>query len=162
MEKKDRFWALVDQRADDECWPWLGKLTPEGYGQFGHLRSAHMYVWLYARGPLIYGLELDHTCNRRDCCNPAHLDQVTHAENMRRMAARRTHCVNGHPRGGDNAGPGKNPCRACSREAQARWRRAHPEEHRLMQQRKYQRAVQRKREARAKMATNGHINPVGD
>jgi hypothetical protein len=144
MEKQARFWANVDIGSEDECWPWLGRKDQAGYGLWGHLRSAHVYVWLYGRGPLVYGLEIDHTCNRRDCCNPAHYELVTHAENCARAAARRTHCPNGHPRGGENAGPGKNPCRTCNREAQARWRQAHPEEHRLAQRRKYQRTKLRR------------------
>lgn len=31
-----------------------------------------------------YGKELDHVCRVRACVNPAHLEPVTHIENVRR------------------------------------------------------------------------------
>jgi hypothetical protein len=40
-------------------------------------------------GPVPEGLELDHLCENPPCCNPAHLEPVTHAENNRRAAQAR-------------------------------------------------------------------------
>jgi hypothetical protein len=51
-------------------------------------------------GPIPDGLEIDHLCRVPSCCNPEHLEAVTHAENMRRGAAARgpvTQCKRGHP-----------------------------------------------------------------
>lgn len=41
-------------------------------------------------------MEIDHTCSNPPCVNPAHLEAVTHEENVRRAVERKTHCVNGH------------------------------------------------------------------
>ncbi len=30
----DRFWAKVDIRGPEECWPWTGSQIPGGYGLF--------------------------------------------------------------------------------------------------------------------------------
>ncbi|MBX7250223.1 MAG: HNH endonuclease [Caulobacteraceae bacterium] len=40
--------------------------------------------------PVPANLDVDHTCCNRACCNPAHLERVTHAENVRRAARRRS------------------------------------------------------------------------
>lgn len=45
--------------------------------------------WETVHGPVPDGLELDHLCRQRDCVNPAHLEPVTHAENMRRSSVAR-------------------------------------------------------------------------
>lgn len=29
----ERFWAKVDKRNPDECWPWLGAIYEDGYGR---------------------------------------------------------------------------------------------------------------------------------
>lgn len=85
----ERFWALVDRRGPDECWPWLGGKIDTGYGRFGHedgrVVPAHQVAYQLGHGqPVPAGLEPDHTCHRRDCQNPAHLEAVTHRENLRR------------------------------------------------------------------------------
>lgn len=87
-----RFWEKVEVRAPDECWPWRASVAGKGpYGQFylnGKVRKAHVVAWVAAHGPLAWGLELDHICELKVCCNPAHLDPVTHAVNVQRAARR--------------------------------------------------------------------------
>lgn len=90
-----RFWAKVDRRADDECWPWLGVILHIGYGQHGiggKRELAHRVAYELAVGPIPAGLQIDHVlargCIRRDCVNPAHLEPVTARENVRRRAKR--------------------------------------------------------------------------
>jgi len=68
------------------CWLWRGTLS-RGYGRVkvgGRDRGTHCVVYEMLIGPIPDGLELDHVCDRKNCVNPAHLDPVSHAENIRR------------------------------------------------------------------------------
>lgn len=81
----DRFWAKVS--ADPSgCWIWTaGKVR--GYGKWmvsGRHWRAHRYAWEALVGPIQAGLELDHLCRVIACVNPAHIEPVTHKENLRR------------------------------------------------------------------------------
>jgi HNH endonuclease len=137
-----RFWQKVDVHGPDECWPWTGgKIGSSGYGQFsvgprGNSvgSTAHRWAYEYAVGPIPAGLVLDHACHTDDptciegdacphraCCNPAHLEPVTQAENLRRKhnanAAKQV-CKNGHPFDAENTyfrHGGERLCRACAR-----------------------------------------------
>jgi hypothetical protein len=110
---------------------------PRQYGQYGQVghKAAHRVVYEALVGPVPEGLELDHLCKESRCVNPAHLEPVTHAENVRRgrgwggQNARKTHCPSGHPYEGDNLilqKRGGRLCRTCqneySREASRRRR----------------------------------------
>lgn len=92
-------WQKIDKR-DDGCWIWTGSLDREGYGRTrwrGRGYNAHRYVWLRLRGPHAEGLELDHLCRVRACCNPDHLEPVTHQVNIDRGSkATATTCPSGH------------------------------------------------------------------
>ena len=82
--------ALAD-RLDaprSRCIPAKGALDRDGYGRKGNT-SAHRQAWLDAGRKIPDGMELDHTCVTRSCVNLAHLELVTHPENMRRIRARR-------------------------------------------------------------------------
>ena len=82
------FWAKVDRRGPNECWPWLASASIGGrYGAAwweGRMRPAHRVAYELLVGPIPIGLELDHLCSRTVCVNPAHLEPVTHRENTRR------------------------------------------------------------------------------
>lgn len=88
-------------RYDDGCWIWTGAPS-NGYGvaAFGDRDfSVHFIVYRILVGPVPEGLELDHLCERRACCNPMHLEPVTCRENiLRGKGSRRhaTHCKHGH------------------------------------------------------------------
>lgn len=97
--RERRFWAQVDRRGDDECWPWTGHVQPNGYGTFGTTgtRLVHRIAYQYMIGPIPKGLVLDHLCHTRDprcedcdecphrrCANPSHLEPITPRENIAR------------------------------------------------------------------------------
>jgi hypothetical protein len=140
---------LVTPRPD--CQIWTGA-TDRGYGRIsvdGRVRRVHRVVWEMENGPIPDGLTVDHLCRVRACCNTAHMELVTGAENSRRAAPYRpelirlgakrrrveratlargrsdTHCRNGHEYAPENTyiGPnGYRRCRTCKRATKARWR----------------------------------------
>ena len=71
------------------CWIYNMSLSQQtGYGQY-HIQSgknttAHKYFYEKKYGKVPKGKELDHLCRVRACCNPDHLEVVSHAENGRR------------------------------------------------------------------------------
>lgn len=125
-----RFLSKVHERPDG-CWIWVGGRRSNGYADFsvgahGHVRA---HRWSYERwvGPIPDGLEIDHLCRVRACVNPDHLEPVTGAENNRRAPGcqPKARCKNGHPFDEENTyirkDRNKRECRACRREAWARW-----------------------------------------
>lgn len=97
------FWRHVDRCGPDDCWLWHGAHTGNGYGRFdtdGHY-LAHRFSYELHKGPIPYGLVIDHLCRVRNCVNPAHLEAVTQRENIIRgelgkEREKSTHCGNGH------------------------------------------------------------------
>ena len=86
-------------RSQEECWQWLGSLNRNGYGNCCHNGKgmpAYRFAYEFLVGPVPDGLELDHLCRNPPCVNPAHLEPVTHQENIRRHFATITHCPQGH------------------------------------------------------------------
>ena len=117
------------------CDLWPGATTRDGYGRH-RVQGRHVYVhveaWEAIHGPKPAGLELDHLCRVPPCRNVAHLELVTHRENVLRgenpaaWKARQTHCYRGHPLSGENLKidhHGHRQCRTCiQRRSRARSR----------------------------------------
>lgn len=71
----------------DGCWTLRGETTRLGYVRVwasNHRLLGHRYTYEALVGPVGDGLSLDHRCRVRACCNPEHLQPVTHAENCQR------------------------------------------------------------------------------
>jgi hypothetical protein len=96
VQLADRFWAKVDRRDPDECWPWLGGQDGHGYGAFwirvargrrnGRMEKAHRTAYFLTHGE--WPVEGMHSCDYGLCCNPAHIQNGTHAENLADMRAK--------------------------------------------------------------------------
>ena len=133
--EEERFWAKVDRRDDDECWPWLAGINQYGYGQYAHggnrKNGAHRYSYMLNRGPIPEGLQVNHVCHDRDldcpggvgclhrrCVNPSHLELATVKEQAVRASITntQTHCKRGHEFTPDNVyvyATGSRTCRRC-------------------------------------------------
>jgi hypothetical protein len=88
--KTERY-RVEDRGYTTPCHTWLLGKMGKGYGcewDPGRQRmaQAHIRAWESTHGPVPSGLELDHLCGNRDCVNEAHLEPVTHAENVQRGA----------------------------------------------------------------------------
>lgn len=89
---------------DSSCWVWGGTCNRNGYGEIkiGKTRYVHRVMYELLVGPISQGMQIDHLCRNRACCNPFHLEQVTQQENVMRgfspsaNGARQTHCNSGH------------------------------------------------------------------
>lgn len=118
------------------CWNWQGKANNSGYGQIGSGGRngrdvlTHRVAYEHVHGPIPLGLEVDHKCRNRLCCNPDHLEAVTRSENMLRgtspnFVTKRTGiCKRGHSIAGSNAllgRDGRTRCRECTNERKRRY-----------------------------------------
>lgn len=76
------------QFTETGCWQWTGSFAQNTgyvcYKEGGKTYPAHRYAYEWAVGPIPAWLVIDHLCSNRSCVNPAHLEPVTHQENLRR------------------------------------------------------------------------------
>lgn len=132
---------LSSIRVDENgCWRWQKYVKRNGYGQMGvpgqSSQYAHRVAYATFVGPIPEGLQIDHLCRVRDCCNPAHLEPVRGRTNVLRgvgfaaQHARVDKCPAGHLYDDENTyvrpiRDGRD-CRTCRREAarQSQARRA--------------------------------------
>ncbi len=136
-----RFWRHVDSSGGLlACWPWTAGMDRYGYGEHRQITAGKRRYWRAHRlafemtvGPIPDGLVIDHLCRNRSCCNPAHMEPVTPAENTRRgesgivLGTRlrsREACPNGHPyvEGSYRIRNGRwRVCVECARARRRRW-----------------------------------------
>lgn len=96
VRRRDVLEGLAQQSRLDVsgCWVWTGNLNDSGYGRInvaGRPMRAHRVSYRLFVGLIPDGLTLDHTCRRRACINPQHLEPVTMQENLRRGREARAH-----------------------------------------------------------------------
>lgn len=127
----DLAWLLERISIDHQtgCWEWIMCRSHDGYGKArrgGQYIYAHRAAYEMFFGPVPDDRQLDHLCRNRRCCNPRHMEPVSHRENGLRgvspwaQNARKTVCKHGHPLSDDNlriTKTGKRKCRACQRRA---------------------------------------------
>lgn len=72
------FWAKVEIKEDDQCWPWKGSTA--GGSQYGEMKfqgkgiRSHRLAWqFHHKVALDDGEHVLHKCDYKPCCNPKHL-----------------------------------------------------------------------------------------
>lgn len=91
LSEKDinRFWAKVQIRNPDECWPWLAGSTKFGHGVFSIKHKwvlAHRISFLIKNDYLPSkknGRLVMHDCEQASCQNPNHLLDGTNQQNQK-------------------------------------------------------------------------------
>lgn len=86
-------WVHLAKCTRTGCWLWGGKADKDGYGQFRQrgvditlasgrkgVVAAHRMAYAIFYGGVPEGLDVHHTCRRRLCVNPDHLEIVDHVE----------------------------------------------------------------------------------
>jgi hypothetical protein len=86
----ERFWKRVQKGGPDDCWPWHGAKSKDGYGEVGVACTsthAHRVAYELTHGPVgkTYKICILHTCDNPPCCNPAHLFAGTRKDNVADM-----------------------------------------------------------------------------
>lgn len=125
LERVDQNGPIPDYRPDlGPCWIYPA-VDHWGYAKFKiGKRDYKVHRLSYERfvGPIPKGLVIDHLCRIHACCNPKHLEAVTHRENDLRgfgasgVNARKTHCIRGHEFTPENTyvnASGGRTCRTC-------------------------------------------------
>lgn len=88
-----KFWSKVQILSENECWPWYGCFTRNGYGTFcvchngqPFSTSAHRIGYMLHYNVYLTKEEfVCHKCDNRKCCNPDHLFVGSVGDNNRDM-----------------------------------------------------------------------------
>lgn len=87
--------GFVIDNKPSPCHLWTGPDSGEGKGGgYGRMSlnsqtvAVHLVVFTHYYGYIPGKKQIDHLCNNRRCCNPVHLEMVTHLTNQKRRAQR--------------------------------------------------------------------------
>lgn len=134
-----RVWDKIIPEPNSGCWLWLGAIIGSkskfnGYGCTwfaGERISTHRLMYTQFIGKIPIGKEMDHKCRVTLCCNPMHLEPVSHLVNSLRgiagqhaieKAKNALICKRGHPWTKENTNK-DGGCRIC-KNARRRWYKA--------------------------------------
>ena len=85
--------SRVEIDENTGCWNWQGPTSGEGrgggYGRMcvsGQTCAVHIVSYTHFYGFVPGTKQVDHKCRNRLCCNPLHLELVTHKQNQKRRA----------------------------------------------------------------------------
>lgn len=102
MDRRDRIRQKIrenvkieDRGHNTPCWIWQGSDSGTGRGGGyprmsldGQTVAVHIVSFVNEHGYVPSKKQVDHLCNQRMCCNPDHLEMVTHKQNQKRRALR--------------------------------------------------------------------------
>lgn len=81
------FLNRIDIKNPDECWEWKGCVNNQGYG-IVKIKKQCIYVhrlsFFLFRNDTLENETVDHLCRNTTCCNPSHLEKISHSENVSR------------------------------------------------------------------------------
>lgn len=87
--------GYVHKGVPSPCHLWTGPHSGNGrgggYGRMslnGQTVAVHLVVYSHYFGYIPSKKQIDHLCNQRACCNPLHLELVSHRKNQRRRVQR--------------------------------------------------------------------------
>ena len=117
--------VLVD---DNDCWLFQGCINKYRYGSIkidGIAVRPHRYVYGFFNEEIPDDKDAHHLCGMPDCCNPAHIEVLTHDDHM--LKHRSPHCnkckkelsLNKH---------GKQKCKSCEASYSRAYYKNHKEE----------------------------------
>lgn len=95
MTLLDRIMRRVDAPTLTGCWAWRGATVRSRSGaRYGKIRWGRRTLGFALTHRAVYTVlvgdpagELDHLCRNTLCCNPAHLEDVSHVVNAQRRDA---------------------------------------------------------------------------
>lgn len=80
---EESFAARTERKGD--CLVWTGATHDNGYGIIwtgSRIMRAHRWAWEREHGSIPPGMDLDHRCGNRLCCNTDHLRVTSRKQNM--------------------------------------------------------------------------------
>jgi hypothetical protein len=95
---QERFFAFIEKdfcdpvckrcNSEEKCWKWNGCLDSDGYANFSMIIDGKYKTvrgtkaaWFFAKG-VWPTYQMNHLCGNRFCCNPSHLYDGTHPDNV--------------------------------------------------------------------------------